>query len=276
MTISKLTVAKLTSVGGGQMARALIGGMIAKEALSPNQIAVIEPTASSRDWWSQTYSGCQTSGTEASGIVAAMDNADLVLLAVKPHVMSHVFENEAYNFGDKLVISIAAGLQLGTLVAGVGHDRVVRVMPNTPSLVGEGAAGFCCADGVTPSDVDNVEKMLASVGYVTQVSESQMDAVTAVSGSGPAYMFLLIEALADGGVAEGLPRQTALELATQTMLGAAKMVRDTGLHPGQLKDNVCSPGGTTIAAVRSLEQNGARAAMIDAVAAAARRSRELK
>lgn len=276
MTISKLTVAQLTSVGGGQMARALISGMIAQEVIEPDRLAVIVPSAGSRDYWAQTHPGCRTAGTDPNEISSAMEAAELVLLAVKPHVMNQVFENEAYNFDGKLVISIAAGLQLSTLVAGVGHNRVVRVMPNTPSLVGEGAAGFCCADGVTASDVDNVQRMLSSVGYVTQVSESQMDAVTGVSGSGPAYMFLLIEALADGGVAEGLPRQTALKLATQTMLGAAKMVRETGLHPGQLKDNVCSPGGTTIAAVRSLEQNGARAAMINAVATAAQRSRELK
>lgn len=271
-----MTLPKITTVGGGQMAQALVGGMIASNALQPSDLTVIAPTAASRGWWSQSYSECHTASLQEDEIAKAIDRAEIVLLSVKPHILPEVFANPAYCFGGKLVISIAAGVPLTKLVAGAGHDRVVRVMPNTPSLVGEGASGYCATSGVSENDFKHVESMLQSVGYVAKVTEPQMDAVTAVSGSGPAYMFLLIEALADGGVAEGLPRKVALDLAAQTMLGAAKMVIETGKHPGQLKDSVCSPGGTTIAAVKSLEDNAARGAMMSAVAAAAKRSRELR
>lgn len=270
-----MTLPKITTVGGGQMAQALVGGMIAKHSLQPSDLTVIAPSATTRDWWSQTHPECHTASLQDDEITNAIDSAEIVLLSVKPHILPDVFANSAYRLAGKLVISIAAGVPLAKLVAGAGHDRVVRVMPNTPSLVGEGASGFCSACGVSESDLQHIESMLQSVGYVAQVTEPQMDALTAVSGSGPAYMFLLIEALADGGVAEGLPRKIALDLAAQTMLGAAKMVIQTGKHPGQLKDSVCSPGGTTIAAVKSLEDNAVRGAMMSAVASAAKRSREL-
>lgn len=265
-----------TSIGGGQMARAMIGGMIDQNAIAPSDLTVIVPSIESRQWWRETYPDCRTASTDDDAIRDAVERAEIVLLSVKPHIIASIFKNTAYDFKGKLVVSIAAGVQLSTLSRGAGHDRVIRVMPNTPSLVGEGASAFCAAAGTTDEDIENVRSMLASVGYVTRVTEPQIDAVTGVSGSGPAYMFLLIEALADGGVAEGLPRKIALELATQTMLGAAKMVRETGTHPAQLRDNVCSPGGTTIAAVKSLEHNAVRGAMIAAVAAAAKRSRELQ
>ncbi|WP_404308742.1 pyrroline-5-carboxylate reductase [Neorhodopirellula lusitana] len=265
---------KLTSIGGGQMARALIGGMIRSEAMLPADLTIVQPSAEGRSWWDNEYPDCTTEPVENVG--KAVGDAEIVLLAVKPHIIGPVVSNPDCSFDNKLVISIAAGVPLEKLCAGVGHQRVVRVMPNTPSLVGEGASGFCVGANVQPADVANVKLMLESVGYVAEVTEPQMDAVTGVSGSGPAYIFLLIEGLADGGVAEGLPRKTALALATQTVLGAAKMVRETGLHPGQLKDNVCSPGGTTIAAVKTLEQNAVRAAMMSAVSASANRSRELQ
>lgn len=271
-----MTLPKLTTVGGGQMAQALVGGMIAQDALRSIDLAVIAPSATTRDWWSENHPQCHTASLQDDEIAGAIDLAEIVMLAVKPHILPEVFANPAYRLGGKLVISIAAGVPLSKLVAGAGHDRVVRVMPNTPSLVGEGASGFCSASGVSDNDLQNIKSMLQSVGYVAQVTEPQMDALTAVSGSGPAYMFLLIEALADGGVAEGLPRKIALDLAAQTMLGAAKMVIETGMHPGQLKDSVCSPGGTTIAAIKSLEDNAVRGAMMSAVASAAKRSRELR
>lgn len=266
----------LTVIGGGQMARALVGGMIDQAVLAADQLTVIANSEATGQWWEEHYPGCRFVTADS---VAASDEAigesEIVMLAVKPHLIPTVLDKRAERLAGKLVISVAAGVPLAKLTASVGHDRVARVMPNTPSLVGEGAAAYCAAAAVTSQDVDHLEAMLGSVGYVTEVTENQLDAVTGVSGSGPAYVFLIIEALADGGVAAGLPRKIALELATQTVRGAATMVRDTGEHPGVLKDKVCSPGGTTIAAVRVLEQNAIRAAMIEAVAASAGRSREL-
>lgn len=273
---------KLTVIGGGQMARALVGGMIRKNAIDPADVTVVDPAAAMRDWWATNHPACRTMSGSVEKTAApsqsqsdAFADCEMVLLAVKPHIVGPVLNDRDANFDGKLVISIAAGVPLEKLAAGARHGRVVRVMPNTPSLVGEGAAAFCTGDAVTAADVAHVETMLGSVGYVTRVSENQLDAVTGLSGSGPAYVFMIIEALADGGVAAGLPRSIAMDLAVQTVRGAATMVRDTGEHPGTLKDNVCSPGGTTIAAVRVLEHNALRGALIDAVAASAARSREL-
>lgn len=266
----------LTVIGGGQMARALVGGMLESGCLDAEELTVVHKTASTGTWWTENHPGCTTT----TDTVAAVASAKVVMLAVKPHIIAEVMtvqdeQGNSADWNDRLIISIAAGIGLDSLTEQAGHRRVVRVMPNTPSLVGEGASGFCAADGVDDDDIELVKTMLESVGIAAQVTEPQMNAVTGVSGSGPAYVFLIIEALADGGVAAGLPRATALQLATQTVLGAAKMVRETGEHPGVLKDNVCSPGGTTIAAMSTLERNAVRGAMIQAVQASANRSREL-
>ncbi|KLU03690.1 Pyrroline-5-carboxylate reductase [Rhodopirellula islandica] len=266
----------LTVIGGGQMARALVGGMLESGCLKASELTVVHQTKATGDWWGAKYPGCTTS----TDTVEAVSGASTVMLAVKPHIIAEVLavknaDGKSADWSGRLIVSIAAGIGLDKLTQGVGHDRVVRVMPNTPSLVGEGASGYCVSLGVSDDDVKLIETMLNSVGIASLVTEPQMNAVTGVSGSGPAYVFLIIEALADGGVAAGLPRATALKLATQTVLGAAKMVRETGEHPGVLKDNVCSPGGTTIAAMSVLEQNAVRGAMIQAVQASANRSREL-
>ncbi len=267
---------QLTVIGGGLMARALVGGMIDQSILDANNLTVVATSQATGQWWQESYPGCRFFTADSpDSHSTAIAQSEIVMLAVKPHILPTVLSGLGTGLAGKLVISVAAGVPLAKLTAGVGHERVARVMPNTPSLVGEGAAAYCTAADASESDVESIEAMLGSVGYVTEVTESQLDAVTGVSGSGPAYVFLMIEALADGGVAAGLPRKIALELATQTVRGAATMVRDTGEHPGALKDKVCSPGGTTIAAVRVLEQNAIRAALIDAVAASAGRSREL-
>jgi pyrroline-5-carboxylate reductase len=177
---------------------------------------------------------------------------------------------------DHLVISIAAGVSLATLAAGLGSDRrLARVMPNTPALLGEGAAGYCLGPNARESDEAIVRSCVEAVGRAFRVSESLLDAVTGLSGSGPAFVYVIIEALSDGGVRMGLPRDVATALAAQTVLGAAKMVLETGLHTGVLKDQVTSPGGTTIAGLHALERGGLRAALIDAVEAATNRSVEL-
>ncbi|EMI16773.1 pyrroline-5-carboxylate reductase [Rhodopirellula maiorica SM1] len=166
-------------------------------------------------------------------------------------------------------------MMLKSLCGWIGHQRVVRVMPNTPCLVGQGVSAFCGGSDVTDQDNEWITTLFSSVGLAIPVLESQMDGVTGLSGSGPAYICLIVEALADGGVLAGLPRPLAMKLAAQTVLGTAQMIAETGRHPGELKDSVTSPAGTTIAAVQVLEQNGIRGALIDAVAASARRSREL-
>lgn len=253
------------------MGRAMVGGMIDAGRLAESNVSVVDPNPASRQWWSDHRPGAKT----ASSVGDLVALGDVVVLAVKPGIVPAATKQPPGTWDGKLVISIAAGVSLATLSDCVGHSRIVRVMPNTPSLVGQGASAFAAGDDVQAVDVDTVETMLNAVGLGVRVTEPQLDAVTGLSGSGPAYMFLVIEAMADGGVLAGLPRDLAMQLATQTMLGAATMVAETGRHPGDLKDAVASPAGTTIAGLGVLEQNGVRGAIIDAIQAAARRSREL-
>jgi pyrroline-5-carboxylate reductase len=176
----------------------------------------------------------------------------------------------------RLVISIAAGVTLAALEGAVSENfRIIRAMPNTPALVGHGAAGYCLGTRATPADAATAQALLGAVGLAIQVPERLMDAVTGLSGSGPAYIYLVIEALADGGVRAGIPRVDALRLAAQTVLGSAAMVLETGEHPAVLKDMVTSPGGTTIAGLATLERHGVRSALIEAVTVAAERAAEL-
>lgn len=255
-------------IGGGQMARALVGGMIDSEFLA-SELSIVDPNRESLRWWAENHPDIKASANIADDERAA----DVVLIAVKPNVVEAVATSSKLD--DSLVISIAAGVSLRRLCKSVDHQRVVRVMPNTPALVGAGASAYCSASDVTSSDRAIVERMLGAVGTVHCVSEDLINAVTGLSGSGPAYVYLIIEAMADGGVAAGLPRQTAMQLAAQTVMGAAKMVIEDGRHPGQLKDAVASPGGTTIAGIASLERDGIRAAMIDAVLAAKNRADQM-
>ena len=201
----------------------------------------------------------------------------IVVLAVKPQYVVPVLEEvRSALTPDHLVVSIAAGVALKTMEAAAGDQaRIVRVMPNTPCLVGEAASALCMGALATPEDGELVQQLMGAVGTCYQVEERLISAVTGLSGSGPAYVFMMIEALADGGVAAGLPRGVAQALAAQTVLGSAKMVLETGVHPGQLKDNVASPAGTTIAGIRALEDAGVRAAFINAVKAASDRADEL-
>lgn len=214
------------------------------------------------------------------GIFASASNAevcargsDVLILAVKPHIIPAVCEE--IPAGDSLIISVAAGVTLETLEGLLPGRRVVRVMPNTPCLVGEAATGFALGSLCKDEDRAIVELIFGSCGVATEVKEVLLNGVTGVSGSGPAYVFEFIEALADGGVRCGLPRQVATTLAAQTVKGAAEMVLKTGTHPGELKDRVCSPGGTTIAAVDALEAGGLRSTVIQAVKASTRRSMQL-
>ena len=249
------------------MARAMAGGMIDADASLPQRLTVVDLDTTCGDWWSDQHPAVTFSDK--------FQPADVVVVAVKPHVVGPALHAAGDQLTGSLIISIAAGVTLAQIAAAAGHDRVVRVMPNTPALVGMGASGFAPGEGCDDADAAFVRSMLESFGVAVSVPESKLDAVTGLSGSGPAYVFLMIEALADGGVAAGLDRGSAMTLAAQTVAGAATMVLQSGEHPGVLKDRVCSPGGTTIAAVASLEQNGFRAAAMTAVRAAAARSTEL-
>lgn len=258
-------------LGAGQMATAMIRGMLRSGTATPAQITASDPSEATRAALGATGVAVTGSNGEVIG------RSDVVVLAVKPQVLPGVLADVRGAIGpDHLVVSIAAGVTLATLAARLeGDRRVVRVMPNTPSLVGEGASAYCLGASATADDETTVRACLTSIGRAYRVPEDLMDAVTGLSGSGPAFVYLVIEALADGGVNAGLPRDTATALAAQTVLGAAKMVLETGDHPGLLKDRVTSPGGTTIAGVHALERGGLRAALMDAVQAAARRSAEL-
>jgi len=259
-------------IGVGQMGGALVRGMVRAGVLSPDQIIVSD---SERD--RATALARELGVKAASGNPQVAAESELVLLAVKPGLVGRVAEEIAGSLGPaQTVISIAAGVPIAKLRGWLGASgaAIVRAMPNTPVLVGAGAFALAAPD-VAPERVEATKRLLGAVGQVVVVGEEMMDAVTGLSGSGPAFVFVMIEAMADGGVAAGLPRPVAQQLAAQTVAGAAKMVLETGQHPAALKDAVASPGGTTIAGLAELERAGFRAAVVAAVRAAARRAREM-
>ena len=251
------------------MASALVRGITQSGALPGESVLVtdIYPAAAQK---LATEAGVTALPTNAEVATAA----DALVICVKPNDALAALRD--LDTSGKLVISIVAGLTLAALQEAAGKDtRIIRVMPNTPALVHEGAAAYALGAGATEEDAKVAEMIFGAVGKVFAVKEPLIDVVTGVSGSGPAYIYLVIEAMADGAVLMGLPRELALQLAAQTVLGSAKMVLETGLHPAVLRDQVTSPGGTTIAAIEALEEGGARAAFIAAVRAATERAREL-
>ncbi len=262
---------KIAFIGAGQMARALASGLT-RSFVPADQVVASDVSPTAREGFSEA-TGCRTVEANAD----AVTKADVVVLAVKPHIVRQAAEQIADHLDEStLAISIAAGVPLDKLAVWLhGHQRTVRVMPNTPCLVGAGACGVAAGQAVSEEDLALVERMLRTVGEVAVLPESLLDAVTGLSGSGPAYVYQIIEALSDGGVRAGLPRVIATRFAAQTVMGAAKMVLETGQHPGELKDAVASPGGTTICGLHHLEQRAVRGALIDAVLAAATRSAEL-
>lgn len=263
---------KLGVIGLGNMATAMIGGIIGAGIVAPSDIK------------GSDYSKDQTDkAKDKFGINVTCDNseailgADYIIMAVKPQIYESVLPQikEAIK-ENQVLISIAPGKTLAYLGDGLNPgQKIVRLMPNTPALVGEGCTGVCKNENVTAEEFEFVLKLLDGFGKAYEVKESQMDAVVAVSGSSPAYVFMLIEAMADGAVAEGLDRATAYKMAAQAVLGSAKMVLETGKHPGELKDMVCSPAGTTIEAVATLEEAGFRGGIIDAMKVCADKSRSI-
>ena len=259
-------------LGAGQMASALAVGWQRAGLLDPARSLAADPYPFVREKFTQT-----TGMKAVASNREVVDGCDVLILAVKPQVMPSVLAELRPALSTRhLVISIAAGVTLHTLSAALGSaTRLIRVMPNTPCLVGASASGYAAGGIATADDAELVGKLFGAVGKAFPLPEHLLDAVTGLSGSGPAFIYVLIEALADGGVKMGLPREVAQSLAAQTAFGAAKMVLETDLHPAALKDAVASPGGTTIAGLHALETGGFRAALIDAVEAATRRSQEL-
>jgi pyrroline-5-carboxylate reductase len=263
---------KVGFVGAGNMGEALMKGLLAANLVPAEAIYATDVRLERLKELDRQY-GIQV----AAGNTELVRHADVVILAVKPQILEAVLKEITHAVTRrKLLISIAAGVSTATTRAALGKDaRLIRVMPNTPALVLEGVTAIAKAEGLEPGDLDIAGEIFSAVGRVVVLGEDLMDAVTGLSGSGPAYVAVVIESLADGGVRMGLDRLTAMTLATQTVLGAAKLLLETGLHPGALKDMVSSPGGTSIAGIAALEAGGIRTTFITAVERATQRSREL-
>ncbi len=263
---------KIGFLGAGKMASALAKGFVASKIVTPQQIMASDVMEPARAAFAK-----EVGAAVAASNAEVMRFANVLILAVKPDQVANVLEEiQPLCTDEHLFISIAAGIPLTQLEAAFPIPaRVIRVMPNTPALVGAGASGYALGSHATAEDGKLAQQLLSAVGVAFAVKESLLDAVTGLSGSGPAYVFQIIQAMSDGGVAAGLPREVATRLAAQTLLGSAKMVLETGLHPAVLKDMVTSPGGTTIEGLHQLEKGALSGTLINAVRAAAEKSRKL-
>jgi pyrroline-5-carboxylate reductase len=263
---------KIGFLGGGRMAEALIKGIVGAGLAQAAQVLAVDPVTERRELLAREY------GIEVAADGGGLPECQIVILAVKPQIMGRVLAENLQNFqAGQLVVSIAAGISLAYLEACLGTRgcRLIRVMPNTPALVQEGASALCAGPRVAGDDLETARAIFEAVGACVVLSEAEIDAVTGLSGSGPAYVFSFIEALIDGGVKVGLARPVAEKLALQTVLGSVKLAQATGEHPAQLRAMVTSPGGTTIAGLHELERAGFAGIVMDAVESATRRSKEL-
>jgi len=273
VSVSDMAVALTVGfLGAGKMATALARGFLKAGLVTVDRLAASDVSAAARETFQR-----ETGAAAGADSLAVVGSAAVIILAVKPLQVLPLLHAVRERLTDRpLLISIAAGVPLAKLEASLPlRSRVVRAMPNTPAVVGAGASAFALGAAATRDDAELTRQLFGSVGLAFEVAEPLLDAVTGLSGSGPAYACLIIEALSDGGVAAGLPREMATQLAAQTLLGTARLVLETGQHPGALKDMVTSPGGTTIEALHELEQAGVRGALITAVRAAAARARQL-
>ncbi|MBQ8643190.1 MAG: pyrroline-5-carboxylate reductase [Candidatus Methanomethylophilaceae archaeon] len=258
-------------IGAGKMAEALIGGLISKGVFEAGSIIACAPSEKTRNHVAGTY-GIEMFATAAE----VTSRADLLVLAVKPKHVLGVLSEEGVEIGaGKTLISIVAGLTIDALKSNVPDCKIIRVMPNHCCMVLEGAMGYSCDPSVDAETELSVQEILSAVGLAVKVDESFMDAITGVAGSSPAFMYLVLDAMASAGVLNGLSYNDSIRLAAQSMLGAAKMVLETGKHPDILRDEVCSPGGTTIEGVRTMEDMGVRSAMIAAVDDTIEKSRRM-
>ncbi len=257
-------------IGTGKMATAIAAGMTAK-GFDASQISAFDISAKA----AKDFSVATSVKVETKDLKTVLEQADTVIVAVKPqHIEEALCENSVL-FKNKLIISIAAGIKIAKLQKITSASRVIRVMPNTPALVGEAASAWCASKQINDKDIVLINEILSTIGTVCKVDEKLMDAVTGVSGSGPAYVLDFILALTDGGINAGLPHDVAATLAAQTVFGTAKLLIESGRHPAVLRDEVTSPGGTTAKALAVLEKNGFKRTIIEAVLAAAKRSVEL-
>lgn len=264
---------KIGFIGLGNMATAMIGGILQKGAVEPKDIIGFDVVENARE-----KIKTKLNITTVINNKEVASQVDVLFLAVKPLFMSEVISEIKDVINENtLVVSIAAGKTIDFLKKEFNREdcKLIRCMPNTPALVLEGCTGVCAGENVTEEELNKVLTLLRCFGTASVVPERLMDVVVGVSGSSPAYVFLFIEAMADEAVAEGMPRAQAYEFAAQAVLGSAKMVLETGKHPGELKDMVCSPGGTTIQAVKVLEEKGMRAAVMDAMEACIEKSKML-
>lgn len=267
-----ISIPRIGFLGAGKMATALARGWIQAGLLSAAGLRASDPLPQARSDFSR-----ETGALALEQNTRVLKETDLVFLAVKPQTLTALFKEIRPHLEERhLLVSIVAGVTLDRMAQELGPGRrLIRVMPNTPCLVSASASAYSPGPHATPEDIRLVDLLLNGVGKAFSLPERLLDAVTGLSGSGPAYVFVIIEALSDGGVRMGLPRDVATQLAAQTVFGAAKLLLETGHHPGVLKDMVASPGGTTIAGLHALEKGGLRSALIDAVQAATLRSAEL-
>jgi pyrroline-5-carboxylate reductase len=263
---------KVGFLGAGKMATALAKGFINTGLVSARELMASDPSEAACEAFARE-TGARTTAFNPD----VVKFAPVLVLAVKPNQAGVVLEEINPHFTDQhVLLSIAAGVPLSRLEAELRPEaRLVRVMPNTPALIGAGASAYALGESALPEDGVLAQKLLSAVGNAFQVKEQLLDAVTGLSGSGPAYVYLIIEALSDGGVAAGLPREIATKMAAQTVLGSARMVLETGMHPASLKDMVASPGGTTIEGIHELEKGGLRGVLMNAVRAATERAKRL-
>ncbi|MFC1607555.1 pyrroline-5-carboxylate reductase [Candidatus Latescibacterota bacterium] len=260
---------KLGIIGYGNMGAAIIRGLISAGLYKAGNISVFDVDSVKRD--AAFQDGCTVTGT-VDEVGAAVDT---LIIAVKPGYVCTVLEDLGSLKAETLIISVAAGVTISSIEAALGGNPVIRVMPNTPCMVGEGASAVVRGTSAGNTHTQTAMNIMGALGYACEVPESLINAVTGLSGSGPAYVALVIDALSDGGVKMGLPRPTALKLAAQTVLGAAKMIIEGDLQPSALRDMVTSPGGTTIEGISVLESRAVRSALIDAVEAAVWKAEEL-
>ena len=263
---------KLALIGSGNMGQALVRGFLRQNKLASRDLSIYDIDQNKARCFAE-----ETGGKSFPTAAEAVSGADIVLLAVKPLVIQAAITDFSDHLADGVIlVSIAAGVSLAHLrrLTGPG-PKLARIMPNTPAMIGSGVSAICF-DQADRRQQQLIEDLFASCGLVVTVNEDLMDAVTGLSGSGPAYVMLMIEAMADAGVLLGLSRETAQQMAAMTLMGSAKLVLETGIHPAVLKDQVCSSGGTTIEAVASLEADGLRSALINAVCTAAAKSQQLR
>ncbi|AFZ04464.1 pyrroline-5-carboxylate reductase [Calothrix sp. PCC 6303] len=265
---------KFGLIGGGVMGEALLSRLVNLGIYQPSEIIVSEPVASRQDFLNQKYGV----GVTGDNCQVFSTSEEVIFLAIKPQIFAGIAQEISHLLpfsSFPLLVSILAGVSLSHLETAFPNFPVVRAMPNTPATVGAGMTAICPGSHVEANHRETARQLFSAVGEVVEIAETLMDAVTGLSGSGPAYVALMVEALADGGVSVGLPRAVASQLALQTVFGTAKLLQETKIHPAELKDRVTSPGGTTIAGVSELEKAGFRSALIQAVKAAANRSQEL-